>query len=49
MTHSEENRARHIAERRAEAEAAALRTAERERDEGNRRILELKARLPGSE
>ena len=52
LTHSEASRARHIAERRAdhaerraEAEAAARREAERERDEANRRILELEARL----
>lgn len=36
------------AERRAEAEAAARRDAERERDEANRRILELEARLRDS-
>lgn len=37
------------AERRAEAEAAARRDAEREHDEANRRILELEARLRASE
>ena len=55
LTHSEESRARHIAERRAdraerraEAERAARREAERERGELNRRILELEERLRNS-
>ena len=55
LTHSEESRARNIAERRAdhaerraEAEAATRREAERERDELQQRVLELEARLRGS-
>ncbi len=48
LTHSEESRARHIAERRAEAEAAKRRETERERDELQQRVLELEARLRGS-
>ncbi|MCY4594641.1 MAG: hypothetical protein OXC19_07545, partial [Bryobacterales bacterium] len=45
LTHSETSRALQEAERKTETEAAARLRAERERDEANRRIRELEAKL----